>query len=117
MLFKQVLKWIRDINLLLKVKNHSPRTLGTILLTCRLASILVRKKHILLLRWSRPPLGYFILNTDGASLPQGAVGGGVIRNDNGDLVATFHSFYEIGTNNLAEIHALLDGLSLSLSPT
>ncbi|OVA08894.1 Reverse transcriptase zinc-binding domain [Macleaya cordata] len=45
-------------------------------------------------------------------LLSGAAGGGVIRDDQGILLAAFHSFYGSGSNNLAETRALLDGLLL-----
>ncbi|OVA02171.1 hypothetical protein BVC80_8785g3 [Macleaya cordata] len=96
------------------IRNHSPGTLSTILSTCCLTSIPVRKKSILMLLWSCPPpnYNYFILYTDGASVPQGATGGSMVRNGSGGLVVTYHNFYGLSTNNLAKTRALLDGFSL-----
>ncbi|OVA11679.1 CrcB-like protein [Macleaya cordata] len=108
----RVLQWVRNINPLLRTNSPSPGRLHHILQVCRLSPTPVRRKPPLLLRWSRPPSGFCILNTDGASSTQGAAGGGVIRDDHGILMVAFHRSYGLGSNNLAETRALLDGLLL-----
>ncbi|OVA15187.1 Ribonuclease H domain [Macleaya cordata] len=109
----RVIRWIRDINPILRVNTRSPSSLQSILVAYCVSPITVRRKPTLVLRWSRPPPGYFILNTDGASSTiRAATGGGVIRNDQGKIIAAFHSSYGQGTNNLAESRALLDGLAM-----
>ncbi|OVA11801.1 hypothetical protein BVC80_637g3 [Macleaya cordata] len=108
----KVLQWVHDINPLLRINNHSPGMLHHILRVCKLSTTSVRRKPPLVLRWSLPPPGFCILNTDGASSSQGAAGGGVIRDDQGILLAAFHSFYGPSSNNLAETRALLHGLLL-----
>ncbi|OVA19356.1 Reverse transcriptase zinc-binding domain [Macleaya cordata] len=77
----KVLQWVHNINPLLRTSNHSPGMLHHILRVCKLSPTPVRRKPPLVLRWSRPPPGFCILNTDGASSSQGAAGGGVIRDD------------------------------------
>ncbi|OVA09801.1 Ribonuclease H domain [Macleaya cordata] len=108
----KVLKWIHDINTRIKVVRHSPSALQNILGTCGVSLTPVHRRKSKILRWSTPPPGYFILNTDGASADLLAAGGGVIRDNRGNIVAAFYSFYGPGTNNLAESRALLDGLLL-----
>ncbi|OVA15314.1 Ribonuclease H domain [Macleaya cordata] len=108
----KVLKWIHDLNPRLIVKKRSPATFKNFLSACNISPTQVRRKPIKILRWSTPPPGYFILNTDGASVSRIAAGGGVIRDSQGEIVAAFHSSYGMGTNNLAESRALLDGLAL-----
>ncbi|OVA09824.1 Reverse transcriptase zinc-binding domain [Macleaya cordata] len=78
----KVLQWVHNINHLLRISNHSPGMLHHILRVCKLSPT-----------------------------PE-AAGGGVIRNDQGILLAAFHSFYGSDSNNLAETRALLDGLLL-----
>ncbi|OVA03243.1 ZF-HD homeobox protein [Macleaya cordata] len=108
----KVMQWVRNINPILRLCGQSPGRLQHILCICRLSPTPVRRKAPLVLRWSRPPVGFCILNTDGASSLQRAAGGGVIRDDRGILLAAFHSFYGSGSNNLAETRALLDGILL-----
>ncbi|KAF5188151.1 Ribonuclease h domain [Thalictrum thalictroides] len=62
--------------------------------------------------WHSPPGNFAALNVDGACQNGMAAGGGVIRNAYGLHIANFFSFYEEGTNNLAETRALLDGLAM-----
>ncbi|OVA20883.1 Ribonuclease H domain [Macleaya cordata] len=101
-----------DINPMLKVNKRSPACIQNVLFTCRTSLFVVRRRPIKVLRWSTPPPGYFILNTDGSASDLSAAGGGVIRDNQGWIVAAFHRFYGSGTNNLAESRALLDGLDL-----
>ncbi|OVA13862.1 Ribonuclease H domain [Macleaya cordata] len=108
----KVLKWIHDLNPRLIVKKRSPATFKNFLSASNISPTQVRRKPIKILRWSTPPQGYFIHNTDGASVSRIAAGGGVIRDSQGEIVAAFHSSYGMGTNNLAESRALLDGLAL-----
>ncbi|OVA03985.1 Ribonuclease H domain [Macleaya cordata] len=108
----KVLKWVHFINPLMKVDKHSPSSVHNILGRFGVPLTPVRRKPLMVLRWSAPPPGYFLLNTDGTSAGSLAAGGGVIRDNGGNIVAAFHSFYGPGTNNLAESRALLDGLLL-----
>ncbi|OVA14271.1 Ribonuclease H domain [Macleaya cordata] len=85
----RILKWIYDINPMFKVIKQSPSTIRNVLLTCRISLSVVRRKPVKVLRWR-----------------------GVIRDNQGWIVAAFHRFYGSGTNNLAESRALLDGLDL-----
>ena len=52
------------------------------------------------------------MNTDGSSLgnPGSSGVGGIIRNDRGHLVHAFSSHIDFGSNNRAELLALLQGL-------
>ena len=68
------------------------------------------------MKWSSPPLGWFKLNTDGASLgnPGLAGGGGVIRNHLGDWVGGFSRAIGVTTSVQVELRALKDGLNLAI---
>ncbi|OVA04930.1 Ribonuclease H domain [Macleaya cordata] len=110
----KVLNWIQDINPSLKVSRQSPSSIRNVLHTCRITLTSVRRKPIKILRWSQPPPGYFILNTDGSASYSSAAGGGVVRDYHGKIVTAFHRFYGSGTSNLAESRALLDGLGLCM---
>ncbi|OVA11456.1 Ribonuclease H domain [Macleaya cordata] len=94
----RILKWIQDINPMLKVSKQSPDTIHNVLSTYRIAISVVRRKSVKVLHGSAANLA--------------ASGGGVIRDNQGWIVAAFHRFYSSGTNNLAESRALLDGLDL-----
>ena len=66
-------------------------------------------------RWSKPILGWFKLNTDGASLgnPGKAGGGGLIRDSEGRWVRGFSRSVGHATSVIAEFWALRDGLKLA----
>ena len=68
------------------------------------------------MKWSSPPLGWFKLNTDGASLgnPGLAGSGRVIRNHIGDWVGGFSRAIGITTSVQTELRALKDGLNLAI---
>ncbi|OVA00244.1 Reverse transcriptase zinc-binding domain [Macleaya cordata] len=108
----KVVKWIQDINPRLKVKQSSPVIIKNFLASFHISLIHVRRKPITVLRWSTPPPGYFIINTDCASISMTAACGGVVRDNQGQIVVAFHSFYSSGTNNQVESRALMDGLAL-----
>ena len=67
-------------------------------------------------RWERPPLGWFKLNTDGAAFgnPGRAGGGGVIRDREGRWVKGFARSIGFTTSITAEFWALRDGLLLAV---
>lgn len=62
--------------------------------------------------WSRPSRGRHKLNVDGSARNGEITGGGIVRDDCGNLVASFSYYYGQGTIMKAEYLALLDGLSL-----
>ncbi|OVA15373.1 Ribonuclease H domain [Macleaya cordata] len=96
----------------MKVAKSSLASLRNALSSWGVSLVPVRTRPIKILRWSRPPPDYFILNPNGACADRIAAGGGVVWDNRCKLMAAFHSFYSSGTNNLAESRALLDGLSL-----
>ncbi|XP_042939510.1 uncharacterized protein LOC122274547 [Carya illinoinensis] len=65
-------------------------------------------------RWTKPPLGWHKLNMDGSSFGNpGSCGiGGVIRNESGRHVQAYASYIGFGSNNKAELMALLQGLRI-----
>ncbi|KAG2713072.1 hypothetical protein I3843_04G149000 [Carya illinoinensis] len=67
-----------------------------------------------LVAWSMPSDGWVKLNVDGSCRGNlgSCGGGGVIRDEGGRFLATFSSKYGIGTNNEAELKALIGGLTL-----
>ena len=66
-------------------------------------------------RWSKPILGWFKLNTDGASLgnPGKAGSGGLIRDSEGRWVKGFSRSVGHATSVIAELWDLRDGLKLA----
>ena len=75
-----------------------------------------RSKVVVNVRWNKPPIGWFKLNTDGASMgnPGKAGGGGLIRDSVGFWVKGFSRSLGTGTSMLAECWALRDGLFLAI---
>lgn len=66
--------------------------------------------------WEKPPPNIFKLNTDGSALTNsGRIGGGgIIRDDSGNMVYAISIPLGIGTNNLAEIQAAVYGIQWGL---
>lgn len=66
-------------------------------------------------RWNKPPLGWFKLNSDGASLgnPGKAGRGGLIRDHHGKCVKGHKRHIGIASSIIVEFQALRDGLLLA----
>ncbi|KAK4723862.1 hypothetical protein R3W88_026641 [Solanum pinnatisectum] len=66
--------------------------------------------------WEKPPPNTYKLNTDGSALtnPGRIGGGGIIRDDFGNLVYAFAVPLGTGTNSLAEIQAAIYGIQWGL---
>ncbi|KAF5188016.1 hypothetical protein FRX31_022396 [Thalictrum thalictroides] len=64
--------------------------------------------------WTRPPDPFVALNVDGSAQNGQAAGGGIIRTNKGQHITNFFKYYGIGTNNMAETRALLDGLTICI---
>lgn len=64
--------------------------------------------------WHPPPKGYLKLNIDGASKcnPRIAGYGGVLRDEEGNIIFIFHSHLGKATNNMDELMALEQCLEL-----
>ncbi|KAK0598914.1 hypothetical protein LWI29_000693 [Acer saccharum] len=64
--------------------------------------------------WTKPPAGWIKLNCDGSCRGNSgnSGGGGVIRDCHGMAIAAFSSFFGNGTNNSAELKAILEGIRL-----
>lgn len=75
----------------------------------------IRTEYILQItwcRWMRPIRGRYKLNVDGSARNGDITGGGIIRDEFGNMMAGFSYFYGRGTIMRAEYLALLDGLSM-----
>lgn len=90
-------------------------------MTCLLGHILgiigIQSKSLKLKRgiwclWQRPSLNRYKLNIDGSSRSESITGGGVLRDDRGNMIVIFSHYYGQGTNIMAEFLALRDGLEL-----
>lgn len=61
-------------------------------------------------QWKRPPHGWFKLNTDG-HLTNNTSYGGLVRDDNAEVVLTFHKSCNIEHIYMVELKGVLAGLS------
>ncbi|KAL3643914.1 hypothetical protein CASFOL_011846 [Castilleja foliolosa] len=64
------------------------------------------------LHWTKPSLGYYKLNTDGAVKNGVATIGGIIRNEMGEMVRAFWKKIELTTVDIAEMEAIIHGVLL-----
>lgn len=69
------------------------------------------------MKWMKPPLGWFKLNTDGSSIQQRKVagGGGVLRDGFGNWVVGFSIGFDFRSSVFAELSALRGGLIIAKS--
>ncbi|XP_068638504.1 uncharacterized protein [Aristolochia californica] len=67
-----------------------------------------------MVEWSKPPLGHFKLNFDGSVLgcPGPAGFGGVIHNEQADLIFTYVGPIGLSDSTSEELHGLYNGLKL-----
>lgn len=72
----------------------------------------IRQRRGTWCKWDRPPSGWCKLNIDGSAQEDGSSGGGIIGNSEGEIVAGFSYFYGEASNNLTELFALKDGMTL-----
>ena len=66
-------------------------------------------------KWTKPPMGWLKLNTNGSAVgnPRIAGGGGLIHNENGDWVMGFARSLGITLGVMAKLWALKNGLMLA----
>lgn len=106
--FMYIKLWIKDFSFLFKdlfCRNDAEKN---ILQGFGLENLKIKMNNPLILYWCRPPHGSFKLNVDGASRgnPGLGGGGGIIRNQHGDLIDAFSRSYGRCTNVVAEFNAL-----------
>lgn len=104
--------WLGSLSQVAKQKNKLSRRDGLLLEALRIIPVIPKAPCCRVVRWEKPPLGWFKLNTDGSSIGNpGFCGiGGVIRDDSGGMVQAYASHIGFGSNNKAELVALLHGL-------
>lgn len=114
-----VIVWVVKISLrditsnLRKFQNmgiHDPLVMQE--LTCPIVPVCAKMPRLIV--WTLPEVGRLKLNVDGGSCgnPGLSGGGGIIRDSQGIVIATFAHFYSQATNTIIECRALLDGLRL-----
>ncbi|XP_019266683.1 PREDICTED: uncharacterized protein LOC109244105 [Nicotiana attenuata] len=81
---------------------------------CRTIEKIQHSIHSQAVWWKKPDRGWVKLNVDGCSKgnPGSAGGGGIIRDQLGDMVKAFAEFYGHCSNNMAEAKAVLHGIKL-----
>lgn len=91
-------------------KNMTSGPQSIVLSTMGISRQSVRTKKGRWCKWDKPSPGRYKLNIDRSARGEVATGGGIVRNHEGDVVTGFSNFYGHGSNNLAELMALRDGL-------
>ena len=76
-----------------------------------------KQRTIVQVKWFKPPVGWFKINSDGASYgnPGKARSGGIIRDCNGLWIKVYARSIGYATSIIAEFWALRDGLKLALN--
>lgn len=102
--------WLLKLTEVYKFKHHSKPTFIEVArwLGLREENIELLMPRILV--WEGPIFQPYCLSTNGGSEDGFVSGGRVIRKWIGDHVSNFFTFYGEGTNNYAEIRALLEGV-------
>lgn len=76
-----------------------------------------KTRHIIAVQvcWNRPPVGWFKLNLDGASLgnPGKVIAGGLIRDHRGEWIKGYLRNVGFASSVFAELWVLKDGLVLA----
>jgi len=72
----------------------------------------VRLKRAQVVRWIKPQQGKYKLNTDGSSSPGASGTGGLLRDANDNLIFAFSVDFGVGSNNAAELRAILYRLKI-----
>ncbi|KAI9186197.1 hypothetical protein LWI28_014743 [Acer negundo] len=95
----EVMENVQDTDLLNELNLEPPR-------------VAVRK--CMLVGWIKPSCGLVKINCDGSARnnPGSSGGGGILRDANGYFKRAFTSHYGVGSNNRAELKALIDGIWL-----
>ncbi|XP_040987723.1 uncharacterized protein LOC121235443 [Juglans microcarpa x Juglans regia] len=84
-------------------------------LNLEIPRIITRK--CMLVKWSKPPSGWIKLNCNGScpNNPGSSEGGGILRDMDGNFKVAFSAHFGLGTNNKAELRAILEGIRLCKS--
>ncbi|KAF5472295.1 hypothetical protein F2P56_009026 [Juglans regia] len=82
-------------------------------LNLEMLRIITRK--CMLVKWSMPPSGWIKLNCNGSCQNNPSGGGGILQDMDGNFKAAFSSHFGLGTNNKAELRAILEGIRLCKS--
>ncbi|XP_042944671.1 uncharacterized protein LOC122278558 [Carya illinoinensis] len=112
MVIKSISFWVRSLGLMGEKFHTLSRFDGMILEALCIRPMPLKERTCKVVQWHKSPLGWFKLNTNGSSLgnPGSCGTGGVIRHATGQLVKAFASPSGMGSNNKAELLALLYGL-------
>lgn len=109
-----VKRWLKKIAGELKVHRHLNKQDLYLLKELNLEMPRFVAQKCLLVKWSKPPSGWIKLNSDGSSRNNAGSlgGGGILRDMDGNFKAAFSAHFGVGTNNGAELRAMLEGIRL-----
>ncbi|WMV20142.1 hypothetical protein MTR67_013527, partial [Solanum verrucosum] len=78
-------------------------------------NIYVHQRTFIRVKWLKPPRNFIKLNSDGSCVQGSCGGGGLIRDNQGNMMFAYSLGLGQGTSNMAEARALLYGLKWCVS--
>lgn len=106
-----IIKNVKDLSVKFHPKKESTQADAHLLHFLNITRSSIPSPFGIWVHWNPPITGYK-LNTDGSCQNNNITAGGVLRDTKGSVLLAFSSFLGTGTNNLAEVKALLRGLQL-----
>ncbi|KAK2641265.1 hypothetical protein Ddye_023028 [Dipteronia dyeriana] len=109
--------WLKKMAADLKVHRQLYKQDLDLLYELNLEMLRLVTRKCRLVTWSRPLSGWIKLNCDGScrNNPGSSGGGGILRDMDENFKAAFSAHFGLGTNNGAELRAMLEGIRLCKS--
>ncbi|CAI9783377.1 unnamed protein product [Fraxinus pennsylvanica] len=108
-IFRSIKFWLQHVSSKPKKEQALSQSEKLLLRHFDITPMVSRERPCRIVKWAKPAIGRVKLNVDGSCSgnPGMAGGGGVVRDDMGRLAAGFSPFFGDGSNNEAELRALM----------